>query len=98
MEYSAANRASAEASGREYEFDENYIYIVRETETVTDISLEEEYSVNEHGLEFFDGATVPVYAEILYGVNLKDKLKRGVAELDMTLDKHHDDLDYAKIV
>ena len=81
MEYSAANRASAEASGRAYEFDENYIYIVRETETTTDISLEEEYSVNEHGLEFFDGATVPVYAEILYGVNLKDKLKRDVVTI-----------------
>ena len=81
MEYSAANRASAEASGRAYEFDENFIYIVRESETTTDISLEEEYSVNEHGLEFFDGTAVAVYAEILYGVNLKDKLKRDVVTI-----------------
>ena len=81
MEYTVANRASAEASGRDFEFDEDYIYIVRETPVVTDITIEEEYSVSEHGLEFFDGATVPVYAEILYGVNLKDKLKRDVVTI-----------------
>jgi len=81
MTYSEEARASAEASGLAYEVDENYIYIVRDTEEVTAITLEEEYTVSEHGLEFFDGATVPVYAEILYGVNLKDKLKRDVVTI-----------------
>lgn len=81
MAYSAEARASAEASGLAYEVDENYIYIVRDSEEVTAITLEEEYAVSEHGLEFFDGTAVAVYCEILYGVNLKDKLKRDVVTL-----------------
>lgn len=76
--YSAENLAAVIASGQEYEYDENYIYIVMTTPTVTEITISEEYTVSEHGLEFFDGTTVPVYAEILYGTNLKDKLRRLV--------------------
>ena len=78
MAYSAENLESARASGRAFEYDENYIYIVRATPVSSAITVEEEYTVSEHGLEYFDGTAVAVYAEILYGTNLKDKLKRDV--------------------
>ena len=79
--YSAEARAAAEASGRAYTFDENYIWQVRQTPTVTPITIDEEYTVSEHGLEWFTGSSIELYAEILYGTNLKDKLKRDVVTL-----------------
>lgn len=79
--YSDEARAAAEASGRPYEFDEDYIYQVRATEITNSITIDEEYTVSEHGLEWFAGSTVAVYSEILYGSNLKDKLRRDVVTL-----------------
>ena len=83
--YSEEARAEAEASELAYDFDENYIYIEREDPVVTHIQLVGEYDINEHGLEFFDGTTIPVSCEILYGENLKDKLRRDVVTYDMTV-------------
>ena len=79
--YSDEARAAAEASGRPYEFDEDYIWQVRATEITNSITIDEEYTVSEHGLEWFAGTTVEVYSEILYGSNLKDKLRRDVVTL-----------------
>ena len=76
--YSAEARASAEASGRAYEFDEDYIYQVKASETVNSITVDEEYTISEHGLEFFADTDVAVGSVIIYGANLKDKLKRDV--------------------
>lgn len=76
--YSAENRAAAEASGRQYDIDENYIYIERETPVETAIELGGEYTVSDHGQEYIAGTTVPVYCEIVYGESLKDKLRRDV--------------------
>lgn len=76
--YSAENLAAAQASGRAYEYDEDYIYLERATALVNEISADAEYGVNDHGLEWFTGAAVEVYTEILYGQNLKDKLRRDV--------------------
>ena len=81
LEYTEENRASAEASGRAYTFDENYIYLERQEPVTNALSIENEYAVSEHGLEFIDGSTVPIYTEILYGANLKDKLKRDVVTI-----------------
>lgn len=78
MAYSAENLASVKASGRAYEYDELYIYVVMASESTEAITIEEEYAVSEHGLEFFDGTSVGPYTEILYGQNLKDKLRRQV--------------------
>lgn len=78
MAYTENNLANAIASGRGYEYDEDYIYVVRENPVVSAVSISAEYTICEHGLEFFDGSSVPVYAEILYGQNLKDKLRRQV--------------------
>lgn len=76
--YTAENLAEAKASGRAYEYDENYIYSVLESPVVTEISAGNAYGCNDHGLEWFAGTAVAVYAEILYGQNLKDKLRRDV--------------------
>ena len=78
MAYSEENRASCEAAGRPFEYDENYIYQARATETTNAITVDEEYTVSEHGLEWFAGSSVEIWSEILYGTNLKDKLKRDV--------------------
>ena len=79
--YSDEARAAAAAAGRAYEFDENYIYQARASEIVNSITIDEEYVVSEHGLEYFASSTIPVYSEIMYGQNLKDKLKRDVVTL-----------------
>ena len=76
--YSAEARSDVEQSGLQYEFDENWIYFERDDPVVTSIQLVGEYEISEHGLEYIDGTSVPVYCEILYGENLKDKLRRDV--------------------
>lgn len=76
LEYNAENLASV--AGRQYEVDTNYIYVVRNAEVINSISLADELTVSEHGIEFFRGSQVDVYAELLYGNNLKDKLRRNV--------------------
>lgn len=82
MACSAANLATAEASGREYEYDEDYIYIVKASEETHAIVLEGAYTVSDHGNEFFERTTdVPVYTETIYGHNLKNKLERDVVTI-----------------
>ena len=65
-------------SGREYEVDENYIYAVRATPITTTISVDNTYTVNDHGIEFFEGTTVAPIVTMLYGNNLKNKLETDV--------------------
>ena len=69
---------AVKASGRDYDADTNYIYLVRANPLEYAISLETQYSVDEHGLEIMDGTTVPVTVTALYGPNLRDKLERDV--------------------
>lgn len=78
MAYSAANLATAKASGRAYEYDTNYIYIVKAVFDVNDITLDGSYTASDRGNEFFTGTTIPVFIETLYGNNLKNKLERDV--------------------
>ena len=78
MAYSEENRAAAAATERPYDFDENYIYLARETSVVNAITIDTFYNVSEHGLEWFTETTQPVITEILYGKNLRDKLERDV--------------------
>lgn len=78
LEYNAENLEMVKNSGRAYVYDTNYIYTVRATPVTDTITINEEFTVSEHGLEWFDGTSVPVYAEVLYGQNLKDKLRRDV--------------------
>lgn len=76
--YTAENRAAAESSGREFEFDENYIYLARSSTVSNSISVDGALTVDDHGIEFFTDTEIPVTAELLYGNNLKNKLERDV--------------------
>ena len=78
LAYTAENVEAAEASGRTWEADTNYIYLERETPVTHDIDIDGQYTVSDHGLEMFTGTTVPVYTIIIYGNNLKNKLERDV--------------------
>ena len=78
LAYSAENLAIAEASGRTYEVDTNYIYLERATAVSTQIELDGQYTVSDHGLEYFTDTDMPVYAIVIYGNNLKNKLERDV--------------------
>ena len=78
MVYSEENRAAAAATGRAYDFDESNIYIVRAEYVQNAITISTEYSVSEHGLEWFTETELPLDTEILYGKNLRDKLERDV--------------------
>ena len=76
--YSEANRAIAEASGRQYEFDEDYIYLERAEAVANSISVDGGITVDDHGMEFITQTDIPVEVEMLYGMNLKNKLERNV--------------------
>ena len=85
LEYSAENLAVAESSGRPYTYDEETILLAKASATVTaltsTLAISGAYTVNSHGLEMFDGTTVPVGSMTSYGVDLKNKLERDVATL-----------------
>lgn len=75
------NLAAAKASGRAYEYDGNYIYLVRAYAEQFEISLSGEYNVSDHGTEFFSGTSVPAGVRAVYGTNLRNKLERDVVTL-----------------
>lgn len=73
------NIASVIASGRAYDTDTNYVYVVRETPLTYDASaVSGSYTVNDHGMEYYTGTTVAVVSQSLYGQDLKNKLRRDV--------------------
>lgn len=78
LEYNAENLATAKNSGREYEYDENYIYLALVTPVTTSIIIDGGFTANDHGIEYFSYTDVPVQTEILYGSNLKNKIERDV--------------------
>lgn len=78
MAYNDTNLATAKASGRQYEYDENYIYLERETPVTYSIDVDGDYAAFDHGMEYFTGTAQAVYAQTLYGQNLKNKLERDV--------------------
>ena len=78
MAYSAENLAAVVASGVAYIYDSNYIYAELDDPNITTIEINKQYNVSDHGIEFYNGTTIPVYTEILYGENLKDKLRTDV--------------------
>lgn len=79
--YSAENLADVIASGVSYIVDTNYIYAELITPVSTQISIDDEFTVNDHGIEFFSTTTVPVNAEFLYAESLKSKLRRDVVTI-----------------
>lgn len=85
--YNSTNLENAKQSGRQYEYDENYIYIERETPVTYSVTIDGGYTANDHGIEFFNGTDQDVYCENVYGANLKNKLERDVLTISQqTLD------------
>ena len=82
MAYTAENLAVAIASGRAYDTDTNYIYLVRATPVEISFSVNGDYTVDDHGIEFYEASTdVPPVTDALYGENLKDKLRSDVVTI-----------------
>lgn len=81
LTYSYATLVTIKNSGREYIYDNNYIYVVKEeVDSYTEL-LDGLYTANDHGLEVFTGTDVPGHAQMLYGQNLKDKLRTDVVTI-----------------
>ena len=78
MAYSAENIQAAKASGLQYEYDENFIYIAKSTAVSVDISITSVFDADDHGIEYFEGTDIGARAQIVYGGNLKNKLERDV--------------------
>lgn len=78
MAYTNENLASAKSSGREYEYDTNYIYLALAEPVTVNVTLDGSFIVSDHGIEIFDQTDVPVTVQILYGSNLRNKLERDV--------------------
>lgn len=72
------NLTAAKNSGRPYEYDSNYVYVVRATAETGSVTIENTYTMNDHGTELFADTDVPVVARTIYGANLKNKLERDV--------------------
>lgn len=78
MANTAENLAAVIASGRDYDADTTYIYAVRTEPIVTVVDIDGTYTANDHGIELFEGTSVPVGALMIYGENLVDKLRTDV--------------------
>ena len=76
--YSTENRIVAENSGRDFIYDSNWIYSVKETPEKVRFNVDNDLVVYDHGVEYFTGTEVPLTAFQLFGQNLKDKLRREV--------------------
>lgn len=79
LAYTAENLASVVESGRAYDTDTNYIYVVRASAVEVAFELDGTYTVSDHGIEFYTATTTtPPVTETIYGDNLKDKLRTDV--------------------
>lgn len=78
MSYTAENLETAKNSGREYDYDENYIYLAKATAIVNSVTINGMFTTSDHGMDGFIGTDVEVVTQILYGNNLKNKLERDV--------------------
>jgi len=78
MSNTVSNLAAAKASGRAFEYDASYIYIVKETPDTYEIAIDGELDAYDHGMEIVRGTSVPVYVQTLYGKNLVDYLRHDI--------------------
>lgn len=81
MENNSTNMATAKSSGRLFDYDETTIYIVKASEATHSIDVSGSYSASQYGIEYFVGSSVPVGAQTIYGMNLKNKLERDVVTI-----------------
>lgn len=79
LDYTDANRAYADSTGRAYEVDEYNIYLVRASAVETTLAEGMgQYPANGHGIEMVTGTTVAPEIHIVYSNDLKNKLERDV--------------------
>ena len=79
ISYSTTNLDDVKSTYSAWEYDEQWIYYVKNLPNVYDYSsLNGSYLASDHGLEFFDDTNVSLYATMLYGQNLRDKLRTDV--------------------
>ena len=79
LDYTDANRAYADSTGRAYEVDEYNIYLVRASAVETTLAEGMgQYPANGHGIEMVTGTTVAPEIHIIYSNDLKNKLERDV--------------------
>lgn len=64
-----------------YIYDENNIYYVLDTPIIYNVEVDSVYTVNDFGTEEFVGASEPLGSQILYGQNLRDKLRTDVVTI-----------------
>ena len=75
--YSTSTIETLISSGTAYDADENYIYYVLGTPVVTECTVSNVYTANDHGLEMVDGDIAPLILT-MYGENLVEKLSSDV--------------------
>lgn len=76
--YSSSNLEIVQALGVEYDYDSNNIFYVLDTPVTYSVNISSIYIVNDFGTEEFLGTPVSVKAYMLYGQNLRDKLRTDV--------------------
>ena len=64
-----------------YDWDSNYIYYVRPTPQNYIVDVNPVYTVNDFGTEEFVDTEVPLKVQLLYGQNLRDKLRTDVVTI-----------------
>ena len=79
--YDPDDLADIITSGRAYDADENYIYVVRQTQVENTISVNGQFTASDHGIEMIEGTEVAPTVVILYGQNLKAKLVSDVVTI-----------------
>lgn len=80
LENTVQNKNEVDRLGVAYQYDANWIYYVllpKDQVTYT-VECSHTYMVDDHGTEEFIGTSVAVGAQILYGQNLRDKLRTDV--------------------
>jgi hypothetical protein len=76
--YTEENMEAVIESGREWDADTNYIYVVRASAMTYSFSIDGAFAANDHGIEYLTGTTVPCDVTCIYGNNLKNKLETDV--------------------
>ena len=77
--WSEQGEAALITAGTEYDADRDYIYYVLDKPVETALTISDEYTANDHGLEIIDSTTSTApFVQTMYGENLVDKLRRKV--------------------
>lgn len=81
--YSEEARAAAEASGRAYEFDEDWIYYEMAAADIQTSTFVQDptFTADSHGIEWFTNTNAGATLTASYKESLKDKLQRDVVTI-----------------